>query len=148
MSIPKFSEYYLNSLIKDPYKDYIFDGSDKWLSDHSATTSKGSFAIGIIDEHCVTNFRNYIDINILPEIFEIIKKNQNTEIVFISSETNIENYIYESICKKFPQKTFQIKKISNNIPKDIRIVELENKIAITVLESSKIFSIKNLVEYI
>jgi hypothetical protein len=148
MSISKFSEYYLNSLIKDPNKDYIFDGSDEWFKDHTAITSKGSLAIGITEEHHVTNFRNFLDIQILPEIFEVIKKNQNTEIVFISKETDTEIYIYESICKKFPQKQFINKKASENIQRDIRILELENKIAISVLESNKIFSIKNLIEYI
>ena len=148
MSIPKFSEYYLNSLIKDPDKDYIFDGSDKWLLDHSAITSKGSFAIGITEEQNVANFRNFIDINILTEIFENIKKNLNTEIIFITTETEIENYIYESICRKFPQIKFLTKKASDNIHRDIRLIELDNKIAITVLESDKIFSIKNLIEYI
>jgi len=148
MSILKFSEYYLNSLIKDPNKDYIFDGSDKWILEHSAITSKGSLAIGITEEYSVTNFRNFLDIHILPEIFETIKENINTEIVFITSESENEKYIYESICKKFQQKSFQIKKASDNIHRDIRIIELDNKIAITVLESSKIFSIKNLIEYI
>lgn len=148
MSISKFKEYYLNSLVKDPNKDYIFDGSDDWFDDHTAITSKGSLAIGITEEHLVINFQNFLDIQILPEIFYTIKKNENTNIVFITSETKIEKYIYDSICKKFPNKQFIVKKASDNIHKDIRLTELDNKIAITILESSKIFSIKGLIEYI
>lgn len=144
----KFKDFYLNSLIKDPALDYVYDGSDKWYIEHTAMTTNGSLALGVTDEYSVINFRNFLDINILPTIFNNIKKYKDKEIVFITSNKEYENYTYESICKKFPNKTFTVQKASDNIQRDIRIVELKNKIAITVLESSKIFSIKYLIEYI
>lgn len=144
----KFKEYYINSLIRDPNEDYLYDNSDEWFDDHKATTSRGSFVLGIVDERNVNNFQQFIDIEILPMLFDNIKQNMNKEIVFLTNESETEKYIFESICRKFPQKTFVSKKASNNIIKDIQTLEFNNKIALAILESSKIFSIKYLIEYI
>lgn len=143
-----FQEYYLNSLVRDPNKDYAFDDSDKWFKDHSAITSKGSLAIGIIEEQESTSFRNFIDIDILPKLFETIKKNTESSIVFLTKETNTEKYVYESLCKKFPQIKIQTKKSTDNIISDIRKLELENKIALTIMKSNEIYSSKYIIEYI
>ena len=148
MSLSKFSDYYINSLVKDPNKDYNFDDSDKWYSDHIAITSRGSIALGIIGENSDSFFRNFIDINILPEIFNAVKKNETDSFIFLTKQTKIENFIYESLCKKFPQKIFPLRISKGNVTKEIRIIELENKAAITILESSEIFSIKHIIEYI
>ena len=147
MKYSKFSDYYADSLVKDPSKDYLFekDNSEHWVSDHSALTSKGSLILGFTEN---SNPQYFSDFYIIPDIIENIKKYKDRNIVFLTNETDRENYVYERICNKFPDKDFAFKKITENIFKDIRMLELENKNVIAILESEKIFSYKNLIEYI
>jgi len=148
MIFSKFSEYYIDSIVKDPESDYVYDGSDKWFEDHKAITSNGSLLLGIIKEGIVVDIRNFIDIYILPEIFNLIKSNTNKEIVYLSNDTTNDKYIHEHICNKFPTKTFSIVKINSSVNKDIKLLENDNKIVISVLDCNIIYSIKNLIEYI
>lgn len=148
MNFPKFSDYYTDSLMKDPAKDYLFekDDSDKWMLEHTALTPTGSLVLGIAEN--VTSINYFLEFYIIPEIIENIKKYKNRDFVFLTNESENENYVYNKIILKFPDKEFTFRKIKENVIKDVRMLELENKNGIAILESEKIFSIKNLIEYI
>jgi len=148
MNFTKFSDYYTDSLIKDPSKDYLFEknDSDKWLSDHLALTKRGSLVIGIAEG--VSNINYFLEIYIIPEIIEHVKKYKDREIIFLTNESENEKYVYDKIIKKFPDKKFSFKKMESDVIKEIRKIELENKNGIAVLNSENIFSRKNLIEYI
>jgi len=147
MKYLKFSDYYTESLVKDPKNDYLFEkiDSDKWLFDHSAITSRGSLIISFADNVSPEYFSDFY---VIPEIIESIKKYTDKDIMFLTNESDNEKYVYKRIRAKFPDKEFPIKKMSDNFIKDIRMLELENKNVIAILKSQDIFSIKHLIEYI
>ena len=149
MNFTHFTDYYLKSLVKDPTTDYLFEkhNSDNWLTDHSAITSQCSLIIGKF-ESCNISSQYFAEFYIIPEIIKNIKENNNKEYIFLTKNTELENFIFDKIIKKFINKSFNFKKINDDIIKDIRTIELENKNTIAILESDKIFSIKYLIEYI
>ena len=141
----KFKNFYISSLARDSTADppYIKD-SDEWIDEHLAYTKNKSLMIGIFNES-YSHWQFYIDINILPIIFNIIKESEKIP-VYLSNNTIPEQYILKELNKKFPNKV-EYKKIEDKVIKEIREIESKDKMVIYTPDTATAYSIKYLVEY-
>jgi hypothetical protein len=147
------NHFYGDCKIRSIEEDKLFNEfSDEWLNDHIAKTKNGSLVVGIFREvkDSFNNWRHYIDIHVLPEMFKIINNaiNENKNITYFCEDMLLEeSYIIKILEMKFKNK-ITFKKLDNKIVLKIREVEDFKNIAIITTNTSCVFALKYLIERI
>jgi hypothetical protein len=139
----KFKNFYINSLARES-NDSPYQDTDEWINEHLAYTKNKSLMIGVFDES-VYHWQSYIDINVLPIMFNLIKETNKIP-VYLSNNTSVEQYILKELNRKFPNKV-EYKKIEDKVIKEIKELESQDKLVIYTPDTATAYSIKFLVEY-